>query len=324
MVGSVAREGSWGPGGRADGFPMKVAVLGPGGVGGYYGGELARAGHEVRLLARGEHLAALRERGLEVRTPDGDFAVKPFATGDPAELGPVDLVLVTVKAYSLSSVVPIAARLAREGADVVPLLNGVEAADRLREGGVPAERLLGGVTAISATKIAPGVIERRSPFRRVVVGELAGGLSERAERIAALFREAGAEARASAEIEVELWRKLVFLATLSGACGLARAPVGPVREAELGLLLLERAVAEVAAVGRASGVPLPADEEERAMAFIQGLPGEMLPSFVLDLEAGGPTELDILSGAVARLGRDTGVPTLVHDTMVAALDAALA
>ncbi len=303
---------------------MKIAVLGPGGVGGYYGGELARTGHDVRLLARGRHLAALRERGLEVRTPDGAFTVHPLATGDPSELGRVDLVLVTVKSYSLASVTPAAAELARAGADVLPLLNGVEAADRLLEGGVPPGRLLGGVTTISAAKVGPGVIERRSPFRRVVVGELGGGLSERAERIAATFREAGADARASAEIEVDLWRKLVFLTAISGACGLARTAVGPVREAELGLLLLERAVEEAAVVGRARGVALPPDEERRAMELIEGLPGDMVPSFVLDVEAGGPTELPILSGAVSRFGRDAGVPTPVHDTVVAALGAATA
>lgn len=301
---------------------MKIAVLGPGGVGGYYGGELARSGQDVRLLARGRHLEALRERGLEVRTPDGDFTVHPVATGDAAEIGPVDLALVTVKSYSLDSVIPAAVELARSGADVLPLLNGVEAADRLRAGGVPAERLLGGVTTISAAKVGPGVVERRSPFRRVIVGELGGGLSERAERIAEAFREAGADARASDEIEVELWRKLIFLTAISGACGLARTAVGPVREAELGPLLLERAVSEAAAVGRAREVPLSPEDERRAMELIMGLPGEMVPSFVLDVEAGGPTELPILSGAVSRFGRDADVPTPVHDTVVAALGAA--
>jgi len=303
---------------------MRIAVLGPGGVGGYYGGELARAGHDVRLLARGEHLEALAERGLEVRTPEGAFTVHPRACGDPSGLGDVDLALVTVKAYSLASVTPAAASLAGAGADVLPFLNGVEAVARLREGGVPEERLLAGVTTISAAKVAPGIIERRSPFRRVVVGEPGGGLSERVERVAEIFREAGADARASGEIEVDLWRKFVFLTAISGACGLARASVGRVREAELGLLLIERAVAEAAAVGRAAGAALPDDEESRAVEFIAGLPGAMVPSFVLDVEAGGPTELDILSGAVTRLGRRAGVPTPVHDTVVAALGAATA
>ncbi len=303
---------------------MRIAVLGPGGVGGYYGGELARAGHDVRLLARGEHLEALAERGLEVRTPEGAFTVHPRACGDPSGLGDVDLALVTVKAYSLASVTPAAASLAAAGADVLPFLNGVEAVARLREGGVPEERLLAGVTTISAAKVAPGIIERRSPFRRVVVGEPGGGLSERVERVAEIFREAGADARASGEIEVDLWRKFVFLTAISGACGLARASVGRVREAELGLLLIERAVAEAAAVGRAAGAALPDDEESRAVEFIAGLPGAMVPSFVLDVEAGGPTELDILSGAVTRLGRRAGVPTPVHDTVVAALGAATA
>src|SRR6185436_1018833 len=229
---------------------MRIAILGAGGVGGYYGGILARAGHRVSMLARGAHLDALRERGLEVRTPEGTFTVQVEAAGDPEALGVVDLAVVAVKSYSLLEIAPAAGLLARKGADIVPLLNGVDAADRLIASGVPDERVLGGLTEISAARVAPGVVERHSPFQRVVVGERAGGLSERAERIAAAFREAGADARASAEITVDLWRKLAFIATMTAACGLARSPVGPIREKPLGHLLIERAVREVLGVAR--------------------------------------------------------------------------
>jgi 2-dehydropantoate 2-reductase len=204
---------------------------------------------------------------------------------------------------------------------VVPLLNGVEAADRLIAAGVPGERVLGGLTGISAVRIGPGIVERRSPFQRVVVGERQGGLSERAERIAAAFREAGAEARASDDITVDLWRKFAFITTMSAACGLARTSIGPVREAPLGNLLIERALREVIAVARAHGVALPADAEADVLALVSGMPGAMKPSFLLDLEAGGPTELDDLSGAVSRLGRQAGVETPVHDVATAALSA---
>jgi 2-dehydropantoate 2-reductase len=298
---------------------MRIAILGAGGVGGYYGGLLARAGHSVALLARGPHLDALRERGLEVRTPEGTFTVAVHATADPEDLGQVDLAVIAVKSYSLSDIAPAARLLAERGADVVPLLNGVDAADRLVASGVPADRVLGGLTEISAARVAPGVVERRSPFQRVGVGELAGGISERAERIAAAFREAGADARASADITADLWRKLAFIATMSAACGLARSPVGPIREVPLGHLLIERAVREVIAVGQALGVDLGEDDVSRILAFINAMAPGLKPSFLLDLESGGPTEMDDLFGAVSRLGRQTGVETPVHDVATAAL-----
>jgi 2-dehydropantoate 2-reductase len=298
---------------------MRIAILGAGGVGGYYGGILARAGHRVSLLARGSHLDALRERGLEVRTPEGTFTVQVEAAGDPEALGAVDLAVVAVKSYSLPEIAPAAGLLARQGADVLPLLNGVDAADRLIASGVPDERVLGGLTEISAARVTPGVVERRSPFQRVVVGERAGGLSERAERIAVAFREAGADARASAEITVDLWRKLAFIATMTAACGLARSPVGPIREKPLGHLLIERAVREVLGVARALGVALEGDEAASILGFVDSLHPAIKPSFLLDLESGGPTEIDDLCGAVSRLGRQAGVETPVHDVATAVL-----
>jgi 2-dehydropantoate 2-reductase len=301
---------------------MNIAILGAGGVGGYFGGILARAGNSVTLLARGAHLAAIRERGLEVRTPEGTFTAAVTATGEPQEIGEVELAVVAVKSYSLPEIVPAARLLAERGAVILPLLNGVEAADRLIEQGVPGDRVLGGLAEISAARLGPGVVERRSAFQRVVAGERAGGMSDRAERIAAAFREAGAEARASADITVDLWRKLAFITTMSAACGLARAPIGPVRRAPLGQLLIERALHEVVAVARALGVALPADVESKILVFIDSAPDAMRPSFLLDLESGGPTEIDDLSGAVSRFGRQAGVETPVHDVATAALSVA--
>ncbi|HZF07808.1 MAG TPA: ketopantoate reductase family protein [Thermoanaerobaculia bacterium] len=304
---------------------MKIAILGAGGVGSYFGGTLARTGHPVAFLARGAHLAALREHGLTVRTPEGSFTVAMpgiTASDDPADLQGAELALVAVKSYSLPEIVPAARLLAAAGALVVPLLNGVEAADRLVAGGVPDERVLGGLTQISAVRLAPGVVERRSDFQRIIVGERRGGLSGRAESVAALFREAGAEARASADITADLWRKFIFITSMSAACGLARAPLGPVREAPLGTLLLERAVGEVTAVARALGVALADETEAKVLANMETLPAAMKPSFLLDLEAGGPTEIADLSGAVSRLGRQAGVATPVHDVATAALGVA--
>lgn len=301
---------------------MRIAILGAGGVGSYYGGLLARAGNRVSMLARGAHLEALRERGIEVRMPEGTFTAAVAAAEDPRDLGAADLAIVAVKGYSLPEIAPAVRILAEAGAEILPLLNGVEAADRLIGLGVPAGRVLGGLTEISAVRVAPGIVERRSSFQRVVAGEREGGASERVERIAAAFREAGVESRASADITAELWRKLAFITTMSAACGLARSPIGPVRRAPLGNLLIERALREVLAVARARGVALGEDVEPGILGFIAGLPDLIKPSFLLDLEAGGPTEIEDLNGAVSRLGRLAGVETPVHDVATAALSVA--
>ena len=261
----------------------------------------------------------MRERGLEVRTPEGTFTAPVAAPDDPAALGRVDFAIVAVKTYSLPEIAPAARLVAEAGADVLPLLNGVDAADRLIAAGVPDARVLGGLTEISVARVAPGVVERRSAFQRVVVGERAGGVSERAERIVAAFASAGAEARVSTDITADLWRKLAFISTMAAACGLSRSPVGPVREAPLGHLLIERALAEVLAVGRGLGVALGEEDGAKILGFIDSLPPPIKPSFLLDLESGGPTEIDDLCGAVARLGRRAGVETPVHDTATAAL-----
>ena len=303
------------------GGKLRVAILGAGGVGGYYGGALARAGHPVALLARGAHLEAIRARGLEVRTPEGSFTVAVEASDDVTALGPADLAIVAVKTFSLADILPAARLLAKTGAVVLPLLNGVEAANRLVAGGVPEASVLGGLTQVSVARVAPGAVERKSPFQNVAVGELGGGQSARAERIAQAFRDAGAQARVSEDITADLWRKFAFIAPMAAACGLARASIGPVRDAPHGKLLLERAVREVLSVARSRGVALAGDEEARILAFMDGLGAGMKPSFLLDLEAGGPNELADLSGAVSRLGREAGIETPVHDTAVAALGA---
>jgi 2-dehydropantoate 2-reductase len=303
---------------------MRIAILGAGGVGGYNGALLARAGNEVQLYARGQHLEAIRTSGLGVTEPDGStWVAAAGATDDVAALRGAELALVTVKAYDLDAIGPVAADLGRHGATVVPLLNGVEAAERLEQLGVPRQSLLGGLAAISAERTAPGQVVRKSPFNRVVVGELAGGLSERAKAIAGVLAGAGIEARASAEMPLELWRKFVFITTMGSCCGLARTSIGPVRAAPMGQALLERATAESVAVGRAMGIGFAPDEVTRVLDQVRALPAAMKPSFLLDLERGGPTELDVLVGAVSRLGHQVGVPTPVHDTAVAAIGAAL-
>jgi len=298
---------------------MRFIIVGAGGIGAYFGGELARAGHDVTMFARGAHLDVMRERGLTVRTPDGEFVARVGATDDVSALPPADVAIVAVKSYSLTEVMPAVCEAVDKGADVVPLLNGVTAADELIAGGVPRARVLGGLARVSVVRTEPGVVERRSGFHSIVVGELAGGRSERASRIVAALQEAGVDARVSESMEVELWQKYVFITAMAAVCGLSRSSIGPVRDAPGGKRFIERAVSEVVAVARARGVRLPDDEAPRTCAYFDTLPAAMKPSFLLDLESGGRTELDTLSGAVARFAANAGVETPVHDTALAAL-----
>jgi 2-dehydropantoate 2-reductase len=298
---------------------MRIAVIGAGGVGGYFGAVLARAGNDVTLLARGAHLAAIRSNGLAIRSERESFTLPLPATDDPAELTGADLAVIAVKSYSLHEVAPIARALALEGAAIVPLLNGVEATDDLEREGVPREQLLGGLTMVSAAKREPGVIDVVSWRTQITIGELDGTLSPRAQRIALTLEGAGIETTATEQIQVALWRKFNMLCAMAAACGMARSDVHGIRDIPLGRRLIERAVGEIAAVGRAKGVPIPEDQEAETMRRIDALPGTMKPSFLLDLERGGPTELDVLSGAVSRYGDEAGVPTPVHDTAAAVL-----
>ncbi|MFB3917449.1 MAG: ketopantoate reductase family protein [Terriglobales bacterium] len=301
---------------------MDIAVIGAGGVGGYYGGLLARAGNRVTMLARREHLSALRTRGLEVHMPDEHFVVSVGAVAKPEELVGAELAIVAVKSYSLAEVAPAISRVANSGSIVLPLLNGVDTVEQLVKFHIPEKQIVAGLTTISVFKVAPGVIERRSSFARVAVGEPRGGLSQRAQRIADTFVQAGIDASASANITVELWRKFAFIATLAAACGLSRTSIGPLRTAPLGGLLLERSVREIVSIGKARGVGLSETDVQQTLATIRGLAPQMKPSFLVDLERGGPTELDILSGAVSRMGRELNIETPVHDSATAALAAA--
>src|ERR1700682_6451781 len=186
-------------------------VLGAGAIGAYYGGQLARAGHDVTLYARGDNLAAIRRRGLEIRTPEGSTLVKVAATDRADDLAAADFAILGVKSYSLESIGPVARRVAERGAAILPFLNGVETTDHLLALGVSRGALLGGVTRISVARVQPGVVERRGPMQSVIIGELDGQTTDRVTRIAAAFRDAGADARVSNRIDVDLWHKFLFL-----------------------------------------------------------------------------------------------------------------
>jgi len=293
---------------------VKVVVLGAGAIGAYYGGQLSRAGHDVTLYARGDDLIAIAEDGLEIRTPEGSSTIEIGVTDRIDELGAADFAILGVKTYSLDSIAPAVKRVAESGAAIVPFLNGVETTDRLVALGVPRASILGGVTRISVARVKPGVVEKRGAFQSVIIGEQDRRVSERVTRIVAAFRDAHVDAKASKQIEVDLWEKFVFISAMAAACGLTRRAIGPLRAEPLGRRLLQRAVQEVVDVARARDINLAADETARVIGAIDALPPGTKPSFLLDVEAGGQTEIDTLSGAVSRYAADAGVETPVHDT----------
>jgi 2-dehydropantoate 2-reductase len=298
---------------------MKIAILGAGGVGGYYGGLLARSGQQVTFLARGAHLAAIQSDGLRVESAHGDFVVRPAqATDDTAEVGPVELVLVTVKSYDLEAAAEAARPLVGPGTAVLPLLNGLDAAERLAAV-LGDEHVLAGLTHISSSVAAPGVIRQISPVRRITFGERDGEISPRAERIRDALAASGAEVVLTPSVDVALWEKFLFIASISGVCCLARQPIGPVLDTAETRQLYVDALREVEAVGRARGIALAPDIVERTLQLTAGFAAETRPSLLVDLEAGRRLELEAMNGTVVRYGRDAGVGTPVHGVIYAAL-----
>lgn len=299
---------------------MRIVVMGAGGVGGYYGGRLAQAGEDVWFVARGRHLAALRERGLRVRSTKGDFELHPVqATDDPGTIPtPVDLVLFCVKSWDTEAAAAAIRPIVGPETGVLTLQNGVENEDRLAAV-FGAERVLAGTTQIETTIAEPGLIAHTSPFAKIRFGEWTDGRSPRVVRILAAFERAGVDAEIVDDSRRALWEKFLFLAATAGLTSLTRGTVGEVRGHPLTRELLVEALAEIGAVARARGIALPPDAEAKALAFIDSVPFGMKSSMQRDLERGSRLEVDALSGAVVRLGREHGVPTPVHFTIYAAL-----
>ncbi len=298
---------------------MKIAIFGAGGVGGYYGARLAAAGEDVHFIARGAHLDAIRTHGLRVGGVNGDVRVQPAqATGDPAEIGPVDLVMVAVKLYDTEAVAAACPALLGPETAVVSFQNGVTAADTLAAA-LGAERVFGGLTYILATIEQPGVIAHVGEMAKIRFGELDGTRTARVEELEAACLGADIDAAVSDDITIDLWIKFAFLAPASGVTSLVRLPLGPIRADPDTRAMLSAAMEETVAVAHARGIQLPGDLAERHMAMVDGLPGTMGSSMLHDLTHGKRLELSWLSGTVARMGREAGVPTPTHDTIVTAL-----
>lgn len=298
---------------------MRIAVYGAGGVGAYVGGRLLAAGHDVSFIARGRNLAALRADGLQIKSAQGDLVLpKVAATDDPASIGPVDVVLLGVKLYDLESAAASIKPLLGPATMLVPVQNGVDAAERLASvlGGAAVVK---GAVYIVSFLTAPGKVEHRSPFCKLVLAEFNNQPSKRTSDFAAALNAGGMDALVSSDIEADLWRKFAMLAPFAAVACLSRASVGEVLGHEATRSLLVDAVAEVAAVAKARGIRLPEDIVAITLKGMEAFPPASRPSMQIDIDAGRPLELESLSGAVVRFGKQAGVPTPVHDVAYRAL-----
>ncbi|HET8610887.1 MAG TPA: ketopantoate reductase family protein [Burkholderiales bacterium] len=288
---------------------MKIAVMGSGGVGGYFGARLIQAGCDVAFVARGAHLAAMRERGLKIESQLGNVHLpKVRVTDDPATLEPVDLVLFSVKLSDTATAARSIAPLFGPNTGIVSFQNGVQKDDVLRKE-FGDQAVMGGVGYIATAIKEPGVILHTGTMQRLVFGEYDGRRSERAEAFLAACKKGGIDAELSDDIRRRIWEKFVFLVGLSGATTAMRLPIGPIRENPLARGFLFDLIREAVTVGRALGVALPENYAEDRLAFVDGLPADMTASMHHDLQRGKPLEVTWLSGAVVELGTTVGVPT---------------
>jgi 2-dehydropantoate 2-reductase len=289
---------------------MKIAMMGSGGVGGFFGGRLAHAGYDVSFVARGAHLAAMRERGLLIESPaHGDVRVpKAHATDDPAEIGPVDVVILSVKLWDTEAAIRQMRPMLKTGTAVLSLQNGVIKDDILRRelGEAP---VMGGVCYVATTIARPGVILQTGTMQRVVIGEYDGRASERSRALHEALLKSGANAELSSDVRRAIWEKYAFLVGISATTTAMRTTIGPIRKNPRSRAFLLEIFRETVAVGRAHGIALPADYADACLARADGLPEEMTASMAHDLQRGNRLEVEWLSGGVAQLGAAKGVPT---------------
>lgn len=289
---------------------MKIVMMGAGGVGGFFGGRLAKAGFDVSFVARGAHLRALRSQGLTIENEaQGDIHVPEVrATDDPASLGVADLVILSVKLWDTEAAARAIAPLVGPRTGVLSLQNGVIKDDILRRV-FPAEQVMGGVGYVATHISRPGVIHQTGTMQRIVLGEYDGSVSARARFLHEALLEAGVKAELSPDIRRAIWEKYVFLVGLSGATATMRKPLGAVRENPLARAFLAELMRETVDVGRAHGVALPGDFALDRLAFADTLPYDMTSSMHHDLERGNRLEVEWLGGGVVQLGEPKQVPT---------------
>ena len=300
---------------------MHFAILGSGAVGGYYGAKLVRAGHRVTFLARGAHLWAMRDRGLEVRSPLGDFTVRVQAEEDASKVGRVGVVILAVKTYDNHAALPMLAHLVDEQSVALTLQNGVDSIDEVAAA-VGKAGVLGGATYVTTALVRPGLIVQTGTHRRIVFGEVFGDLpklSERVQLIDQAFADADIQVEAVPDARVPLWEKFIYLAPFAGFTGAMRLPAGPMWHDPRIRAQFLAGVREVELVARGEGVPIAPDLVDRIIEYLEALSPSTRSSLLIDLSQGKRIEVEALQGSVVRRGAALGLAMPIMSTLYAVL-----
>lgn len=295
---------------------MRIAIMGAGATGTYYGAKLVRAGYDVTFIARGAHLKALQADGLRVVGEEEFHLARVQATNDTVAVGPMDVVLFCVKAYDTEEAARLMLPMVTPSTMVLPIQNGVDSVQRLAPF-VGQEQVVGGLCRVSVDIPQPGTVRLNSPFKEIVLGELDGQPSARTAAFAAALERAEIPHRLSGDIRAELWKKFIFITALSGITGATRSAIGPIRECPETYELYGKIAAEALAVGKAEGVNLPDSIPEEMMKQGRTFAAGLKASLLVDLERNRRTEVETLQGTVVRLGRKHGIPTPVTEVIYA-------
>ncbi|GLI34227.1 ketopantoate reductase family protein [Desulforhabdus amnigena] len=297
---------------------MKIGVMGTGGVGGYFGGLLVRAGLDTHFVARGKHLRTIQDEGLQVISDQGNFRVRIHATAEPDEIGPVDLLLFCVKSYDTLDAARLVAPMVEEETMILTLQNGIDNIEKLIQI-YGEDRVLGGTSFIEASLASPGMIVHTGKPGRIAFGELSGQRTERVEAVLRVFQQAGIDAELSPDISQVLWSKFLFICGAHGVCTVSRSPLGMALAFHETRELLEGVMHEVETLARARGVAMPETVVEDAILLAESYNKKFKPSMLRDLEWRRSMEIEALNGMVVKLGKEIGVETPLNQAIYACL-----
>lgn len=298
---------------------MKIVIMGTGGVGGYFGGLLARAGEDVTYIARGEHLRAIQTDGLRVFSDlSGEFNAGKQATDNPNDIGPADLVLYTVKMYHNDEAIPFIAPLVGDETVVLTVQNGVDNGDKLAAA-YGADRVMVGMVGVQARIREPGIVEQLGQFGIAAFGEINGGITDRGRRLYDVFKNGGWNVELSDNAMGAVWRKYIFLCSAAGVNAITQLPYSEMRTIPETRELVRQSCAEILAVGKARGAPVEDSMLDWSMTQLDNFPPDGMASLAKDFRDGNRVELDGIIGAVVRLGREAGVATPINSAFYALL-----
>jgi len=297
---------------------MRIAVMGLGGVGGFFAGKLAKAykgsgEHEVIFIARGEHLQAIKKNGLKIITPEGEFSAFPdLATANPVEAGRLDLVIFCVKSYGLEEAAKSLAGAVRKGTVILPLLNGVDITERLQKA-LPDTEVLNGAVYISAALEAPGVVRHKGGAGQIVFGPERNEDVEKYRYVEDVLRKADIKADLQKDAAVPIWTKYIFICPLAGLTSAIGKGFGAIMSDPQNSAMLKGLMEEVYKISKARGVHLPDDIVNFTMGKVNAFPPETKTSMQLDYEKGSQTELEIFTGYIVKSGKELGIPTPLNE-----------